>query len=162
VFAHNVECVPRLDKTVRDARASFHQSLSILREAKRLRPDIITKSSIMVGVGETDDEIDEALVMLREAGVDLVTIGQYLAPSKKHLTVDRFPEPERYDEWADMAMQLGFSGVASGPLVRSSYKAGLLVRKTRDPENNETMLGAYVRVAQPQTLPPTYLKTDEP
>ena len=100
--------------------------------------------------------------MLREAGVDLVTIGQYLAPSKKHLTVDRFPEPERYDEWADMAMHLGFSGVASGPLVRSSYKAGLLVRKTRDPENNETMLGAYVRVAQPQTLPPTYLKTDEP
>lgn len=162
VFAHNVECVPRLDKTVRDARASFHQSLSILREAKRLRPDIITKSSIMVGVGETDEEIDEALVLLRDAGVDLVTIGQYLAPSKKHLAVDRFPEPERYDEWAEMAIELGFSGVASGPLVRSSYKAGLLVRKTQDPENTETMLGAYVRVAQPQTPPPTYLKTDEP
>ncbi len=150
VFAHNVECVPRLDKTVRDPRASFEQSLSILREAKRLRPDIITKSSIMVGIGERDEEIDEALVSLRQAGVDLVTIGQYLAPSNKHLPVDRFPEPERYDEWADKAIMLGFAGVASGPLVRSSYKAGLLVRKTRDPENRETMLGAYVRVARPK------------
>ncbi|MGB0378187.1 MAG: hypothetical protein ACPGGE_05130, partial [Poseidonia sp.] len=137
-------------------------SLSILREAKKLRPDIITKSSLMVGVGETDEEIDEALGLLREAGVDLVTIGQYLAPSKKHLAVDRFPEPERYDEWAQTAMDLGFAGVASGPLVRSSYKAGLLVRKTRDPDNDETMLGAYVRVAQPKTPAPTPLKTDEP
>ena len=162
VFAHNVECVPRLDATVRDARASFAQSISILKEAKRLRPDIITKSSLMVGVGETDEEIDDALGLLRDAGVDLVTIGQYLAPSKKHLAVDRFPEPERYDEWADKAMELGFAGVASGPLVRSSYKAGLLVRKTRDPDNQETMLGAYVRVAQPHPSSPTPLKTDEP
>ena len=162
VFAHNVECVPRLDATVRDARASFEQSISILREAKRLRPDIITKSSLMVGVGETDEEIDEALGLLREAGVDLVTIGQYLAPSKKHLAVDRFPEPERYDEWAQTAMELGFAGVASGPLVRSSYKAGLLVRKTLDPNNEETMLGAYVRVAQAKPSTPTPLKTDEP
>lgn len=162
VFAHNVECVPRLDATVRDARASFAQSISILREAKRLRPDIVTKSSLMVGVGETDEEIDDALGLLRDAGVDLVTIGQYLAPSKRHLPVDRFPDPERYDEWADKAMQLGFSGVASGPLVRSSYKAGLLVRKTRDPNNKETMLGAYVRVAQHHPPSPTPLKTDGP
>jgi len=162
VFAHNVECVPRLDKTVRDTRASFAQSLAILNEAKRLRPDIVTKSSLMVGVGETDEEIDEALVLLREAGVDLVTIGQYLAPSAQHLAVDRFPEPERYDAWADLAIELGFAGVASGPLVRSSYKAGLLLRKTLDPSNDETMLGAYVRVTPPQTSPPTPLKTDEP
>jgi len=162
VFAHNVECVPRLDATVRDARASFGQSISILREAKRLRPDIITKSSLMVGVGETDEEIDDALGLLRDASVDLVTIGQYLAPSKRHLPVDRFPDPERYDEWADKAMQLGFSGVASGPLVRSSYKAGLLVRKTQDPNNKETMLGAYVRVAQHHPPSPTPLKTDGP
>ncbi len=162
VFAHNVECVPRLDATVRDARASFAQSLAILREAKRLRPDIITKSSIMVGVGETDDEIDEAIGMLRDAGVDLITIGQYLAPSKQHLKVDRFPEPERYDEWATLAIELGFSGVASGPLVRSSYKAGLLLRKTKDPLNSESMLGAYVRVADHHTITPTPLKTDEP
>ncbi len=161
VFAHNVECVPRLDKTVRDARASFAQSVSILREAKRLRPDIVTKSSIMVGVGETDAEIDEALTLLKDAGVDLVTIGQYLAPSKQHLAVDRFPEPERYDQWASLAIDLGFSGVASGPLVRSSFKAGLLLRKTRDPDNEEQMLGGFVRVA-PQRGAPTPLKTDEP
>lgn len=162
VFAHNVECVPRLDRTVRDARASFKQSLAILAEAKRLRPDIVTKSSLMVGVGETDEEIDEALLMLKEAGVDLVTIGQYLAPSAQHLAVDRFPEPERYDAWAGLAIDLGFAGVASGPLVRSSYKAGLLLRKTLDPNNEETMLGAYVRVAPPQNAPPAPLKTDEP
>lgn len=162
VFAHNVECVPRLDATVRDARASFDQSLSILKEAKRLRPDIITKSSLMVGVGETDQEIDEALALLRDAGVDLVTIGQYLAPSLRHLPVDRFPEPERYDEWASLAIDLGFAGVASGPLVRSSFKAGLLLRKTRDPSNNEQMPGAYVRVAPSQLGEPTPLKTAKP
>jgi lipoic acid synthetase len=162
VFAHNVECVPRLDSTVRDARASFQQSLLILAEAKRLRPDIITKSSLMVGVGEKDEEIDEALALLREAGVDFITIGQYLAPSKHHLAVDRFPEPERYDDWAQLAMNLGFLGVASGPLVRSSYKAGLLLRKTRDPLNAESMPGAFVRVASVEHGQPTPLKTDEP
>ena len=97
VFAHNVECVPRLDSKVRDHRATFEQSIGILKEAKRLRPDILTKSSIMVGLGETDEEITQALQMLRDAKVDLVTIGQYLAPSPKHLAVDRFPEPSRYD-----------------------------------------------------------------
>ena len=126
VFAHNVECVPRLDRTVRDARASFDTSLMILREAKRLRPDIITKSSLMVGLGETDEEITEALVLLREANVDLVTIGQYLAPSDRHHPVIRFPEPEMFDTWADEAEELGFLGCASGPLVRSSYRAGRL------------------------------------
>lgn len=151
VFAHNVECVPRLDPIVRDPRASFGQSLSILREAKRLRPDILTKSSLMVGVGETDDEILEAMQLLRGVGVDLLTIGQYLAPSKNHLAVDRFPEPELYDIWAQKAIEMGFSGVASGPLVRSSYKAGLLTRKTLDENNNEEMPGAYVLV-QPKPM----------
>jgi lipoic acid synthetase len=129
VFAHNVECVPRLDKTVRDARATFANSLMILREAKRLRPDILTKSSLMVGLGETDEEVSEVLVMLREAGVDLVTIGQYLAPSDKHHSVMRFPEPEMFDAWADEAIELGFLGCASGPLVRSSYRAGRLYQQ---------------------------------
>ena len=151
VFAHNVECVPRLDPIVRDPRASFGQSLSILREAKRLRPDILTKSSLMVGVGETDDEILEAMQLLRGVGVDLLTIGQYLAPSKNHLAVDRFPEPELYDVWAQKAIEMGFSGVASGPLVRSSYKAGLLTRKTLDENNTEEMPGAYVLV-QPKPM----------
>lgn len=160
VFAHNVECVPRLDATVRDARASFNQSLGILRQAKVLRPDILTKSSLMVGVGETDDEILEALELLREANVDLVTIGQYLAPSANHLSVDRFPEPEMYDLWAIHAIDIGFSGIASGPLVRSSFKAGLLYRKTKNSANTETMPGAYVRVANHQTNSPTPLKVD--
>lgn len=129
VFAHNVECVPRLDKKVRDHRASFEQSIEILKEAKRLRPDILTKSSIMVGLGETDDEITEALQMLKDAQVDLVTIGQYLAPSPKHLPVDRFPEPSRYDEWSTQIEEMGFLGWACGPLVRSSYRAGELLAK---------------------------------
>ena len=129
VFAHNVECVPRLDSKVRDHRATFEQSIGILKEAKRLRPEILTKSSIMVGLGETDDEITEALQLLKDAGVDLVTIGQYLAPSPKHLAVDRFPEPERYDEWSKQIEEMGFLGWACGPLVRSSYKAGELLAK---------------------------------
>ncbi len=158
VFAHNVECVPRLDRTVRDHRASFSQSLEILRQAKILRPDIITKSSLMVGVGERDEEITEALHLLRDAGVDLITIGQYLAPSAKHLDVDRFPEPEMYDVWAKEAIDMGFSGIASGPLVRSSFKAGLLLRKTRDGENLESMPGAYVYVARRENDTPTPLK----
>ena len=129
VFAHNVECVPRLDSTVRDARASFSQSIGILKKAKQLRPDILTKSSIMVGVGETDDEIIQALELLRDAEVDLITIGQYLAPSPNHLPVDRFPEPSQYDDWSASLEEMGFLGWACGPLVRSSYKAGELLAK---------------------------------
>ena len=129
VFAHNVECVPRLDSKVRDHRATFEQSIGILKEAKRLRPDILTKSSIMVGLGETDEEITQALQMLRDAKVDLVTIGQYLAPSPKHLAVDRFPEPSRYDEWSLQIEEMGFLGWACGPLVRSSYRAGELLAR---------------------------------
>ena len=129
VFAHNVECVPRFDSKVRDHRATFEQSIGILKEAKRLRPDILTKSSIMVGLGETDEEITKALQMLRDAKVDLVTIGQYLAPSPKHLAVDRFPEPSRYDEWSLQIEEMGFLGWACGPLVRSSYRAGELLAR---------------------------------
>ena len=146
MFAHNVECVPELDATVRDHRASFNQSIEILKHAKKLRPDIITKTSLMVGVGETDEQISQSLMLIRDANVDLLTIGQYLAPSSKHLKIDRFPEPEMYDIWAQEAIDLGFSGVASGPLVRSSYKAGLLYRKTYDSNNDEVLPGAYVMV----------------
>jgi lipoic acid synthetase len=148
VFAHNVECVPRLDRTVRDHRASFSQSLKILEQAKKIRPDIITKTSLMVGVGETDEEIIEAMKIIRNADVDLLTIGQYLAPSSKHLAIDRFPEPELYDQWAEIAIELGFLGVASGPFVRSSFKAGLLLRKLKDPGNDENMPGAHVLISE--------------
>ncbi|HJO84453.1 MAG: lipoyl synthase [Candidatus Thalassarchaeaceae archaeon] len=126
VFAHNVECVPRLDGVVRDPRASFEQSLEILSEAKRLRPELLTKTSIMVGLGESDEEVVEAMREIRRAGVDMITLGQYLQPSYKHLAVDRFPEPTQFADWDRIARELGFRAVASGPLVRSSYRAGLL------------------------------------
>ena len=138
VFAHNIECVPRLDSVVRDHRASFTQSLGILSEAKRLRPDILTKSSLMVGLGESDEEVGEALLLLRQAGVDLITIGQYLSPSAKHLPVDRFPEPAKYVEWSEDVERLGFLASACGPLVRSSYQAGELLHKARGLVQNMT------------------------
>ncbi len=126
VFAHNVECVPRLDSKVRDPRASFEQSINILKEAKRIRPDLKIKSSIMVGLGETNEEVTEAMMILRGAGVEMITIGQYLQPGDRHLPVDRFPEPSQFAKWDSEARSLGFKAVASGPLVRSSYRAGLL------------------------------------
>ncbi|MDP6866275.1 MAG: hypothetical protein QGG62_04985, partial [Candidatus Poseidoniaceae archaeon] len=103
----------------------------ILKEAKKIRPDILTKSSIMVGVGETDEEVVEAMRLLREVDVDLLTIGQYLSPSPRHLPVDRFPEPEMFSQWDQIARDLGFKAVACGPLVRSSYRAGLLYEEAK-------------------------------
>ena len=126
VFAHNVECVPRLDSKVRDPRASFNQSIKILKAVKRIRPDLKIKSSIMVGLGESDEEVTEAMILLRDAGVQMITIGQYLQPGDRHLPVDRFPEPSQFAKWDSEARSLGFKAVASGPLVRSSYRAGLL------------------------------------
>lgn len=132
VFAHNVECVSRLDELVRDPRASFAQSLEVLRRAKQLRSDIWTKSSLMVGVGETDSEVTEAMQQLREVGVEIVTLGQYLAPGRsapRFLPVDRFVTPEQFSIWAEQAREMGFRSVASGPLVRSSYRAGLVLEE---------------------------------
>lgn len=134
VFAHNVECVERLDKLVRDPRASFRLSLEVLRRAKRLRPDMVTKSSLMVGLGETDAEITESMQRLREVEVDLVTLGQYLAPGRpgeRYLPADRYVSPQQFDAWADEARAMGFAGVASGPMVRSSFRAGELLAEAR-------------------------------
>jgi lipoyl synthase len=134
VFAHNVECVPRLDKTVRDPRASFMQSLNVLLRAKELRSDLWTKSSIMIGLGETDDEVTEAMQLLRGADVDMLTLGQYLAPGRpgeRFLPVDRFVTPEQFESWANEARAMGFRAVASGPLVRSSFRAGLLLEQAK-------------------------------
>ncbi len=134
VFAHNVECVERLDRMVRDPRASFQQSLEVLRRAKEFRPGLWTKSSIMVGLGETDAEVSEAMRALRAAGVDMLTLGQYLAPGRpgeRFLPVDRFVPPEKFHAWADEARAIGFLAVAAGPLVRSSYRAGLLLEEAR-------------------------------
>jgi lipoic acid synthetase len=134
VFAHNVECVPRLDQLVRDPRASFEQSLQVLHRAKQLRPDLWTKSSIMVGLGESNDEVTAAVRNLRGANVDMLTLGQYLAPGRpgeRFLPVDRFVPPRQFEMWAAEARALGFRAVAAGPLVRSSYRAGLLLEEAR-------------------------------
>jgi len=124
VLAHNVETVARLTPTVRDARAGYRQSLSVLRMGKEIRPGQVTKSSLMVGLGETDDEVVAAMRDLREAGVDVLTIGQYLRPSAWHLPVDGYVPPERFRRYEEIGLSLGFAYVASGPLVRSSYRAG--------------------------------------
>ena len=137
VFAHNVECVPRVDALVRDPRASFTQSLEVLRRAKALRPDLWTKSSLMVGLGETNEEVVDALCSLRDAGVELLTLGQYLAPGRpgtRFLPVDRYVHPDQFRQWEDQARSLGFRAVAAGPLVRSSYRAGLLMQEAETGE----------------------------
>jgi lipoyl synthase len=123
VWAHNLEVVERLQRSIRDVRCSYQQSLGVLRRAKERAPEILTKSSLMVGIGETDEEVLQALEDLRAAGVDVVTIGQYLRPTPKHAPGDRFVEPARFDAFAREGRAMGFAFVASGPLVRSSYKA---------------------------------------
>ncbi len=123
VFAHNVEVPRRLTPTIRDQRCSYDRSLDVLRHAKERAPDRLTKSSVMVGVGETDDEVNETLADLRKADVDVVTIGQYLRPSPKHAPVHRYVEPNAFEEFERAGLSMGFAYVASGPLVRSSYHA---------------------------------------
>ena len=124
VFAHNVETVQALQTTVRDYRASWQQSLQVLKDAKARRPQVLTKTSIMLGLGETADQVDEALVALRAHDVDAVTLGQYLRPSAWHHEVVRFVTPEEFSHWEQRAAELGFAYCASGPMVRSSYRAG--------------------------------------
>ena len=128
VFAHNVETVERLQRRVRDVRAGYAQSLAVLKHAKNVSQlagqRMLTKTSIMVGVGETLEEIVQSMRDLREAHVDVVTFGQYLQPSHKHLRVERFVTPEEFTEYENIAKELGFAYCASGPLVRSSYRAG--------------------------------------
>ncbi len=123
VFAHNLEVTRRLTPRIRDVRCSYDRSLDVLAFAKSQAPERFVKSSLMVGIGETDDEVYEALGDLRRAGVDIVTLGQYLRPTPKHAPVARYVEPERFAEYERVALELGFAFVASGPLVRSSYHA---------------------------------------
>ena len=123
VWAHNIEVVKRLQRSIRDVRCSYETSLAVLARVKERDPARVTKSSIMVGIGEQDEEVLETMADLRKAGVDLVTLGQYLRPSQKHAAVERFVTPETFDMYAVEARKMGFAYVASGPLVRSSYKA---------------------------------------
>jgi lipoic acid synthetase len=124
VFAHNVETVESRTPFVRDRRAKYRQSLEVLQQAKRAKPGLITKTSIMLGCGEQDEELLQTLHDLREANVDVVTFGQYMRPTKRHMKVERYLTPEVFAQWQRTAEELGFLYVASGPLVRSSYKAG--------------------------------------
>lgn len=124
VFAHNIETVERLQRKVRDPRAGYQQSLSVLKHVKTFDPSRFTKTSIMLGLGEEDDEVRQTLKDLREVGCDVVTFGQYLQPTKRHLKVEKFVSPEAFKNWQNEAEAMGFLYVASGPLVRSSYRAG--------------------------------------
>ena len=124
VVAHNIETTLLLTPTVRDPRAGYWQSLSVLRNVKKLCRTLPTKSSIMVGLGETEEEVHQAMVHLRNAEVDFLTIGQYLRPSLRHLPVREYVPPSGFEAYREMGEELGFKYVASGPLVRSSYRAG--------------------------------------
>ncbi len=128
VYAHNIETVRRLQYRVRDPRAGYLQSLSTLRAAKEIAIDnghkLFTKSAVMLGLGETEQELDEAFQDLRSFGVDVLTIGQYLRPTLNHLPVEKFYTPEEFERIGKRAESFGFIYVASGPLVRSSYRAG--------------------------------------
>jgi lipoic acid synthetase len=124
VLDHNVETVERLQVRVRDPRASYRQSLDVLREAKGMRDGLFTKSSIMLGLGETREEVLDTMRDLRAAGVDIVTLGQYLRPSDWHLPVQAYVAPEAFEGFREAGEAMGFVYVAAGPLVRSSYRAG--------------------------------------
>ncbi len=130
VIAHNVETVPRLQSTVRDRRANYKQSLSVLRNVKRINPEIFTKSSIIVGFGETDREVIHVMKDLRAIDVDFLTVGQYLRPSSWHLPVAEYVPPEKFEFLKMIGEDLGFKYVAAGPFVRSSYRAGELFVKS--------------------------------
>lgn len=124
VYAHNLETVEDLTPHIRDRRATYRQSLAVLKKAKEVKPGLITKTSLMLGFGENDEQILQTLRDLREVGCDVVTFGQYMRPTKRHVKVVEYVTPEKFDYWRDTALEMGFLYVASGPLVRSSYKAG--------------------------------------
>lgn len=136
VFAQNLETVQRLTHVVRDRRAGYQQTLDVLAHAKRHRPQVITKTSLMLGLGETDAEIREALADLAAHQVDIVTFGQYLRPTPNHLAVERFVSPDEFARYRDIGLEMGFMEVVSGPLVRSSYRADRVF------EQNNVGLGA--------------------
>jgi len=127
VFNHNTETVPRLYRKVRGRKSDYLWTLELLRRVKRNNPDIKTKSGLMLGLGETHEEVLDTLVDLRDAGCDFLTIGQYLQPTRNHLPVQEYVQPEAFDILGSQARSLGFAAVASGPFVRSSYQAREMV-----------------------------------
>ncbi|WP_373387245.1 lipoyl synthase [Pseudomonas alcaligenes] len=129
VFAQNVETVKRLTHVVRDPRAGYEKTLKVLEFAKQHRPSVITKTSLMLGLGETDEEILQTMDDLRAIGVDILTLGQYLQPTRNHLKVQRWVSPEEFNRLRDIGLEKGFMEVAAGPLVRSSYRADRVFEK---------------------------------
>ena len=129
VIAHNIETVERLQKKVRDPRANYGQSLSVLENVKKLNPKIYSKSAIMLGFGETDEEVIQSMKDLRRVDCNILTIGQYLRPSDWHIPINNFVSPEKFKYFEQKALELGFLYCASGPFVRSSYRAGELFMK---------------------------------
>ncbi|MFH1650316.1 MAG: lipoyl synthase, partial [Candidatus Woesearchaeota archaeon] len=124
VFAHNIETVKELQNKVRDPRAGYEQSISVLKKVKEMDPSIKTKSAIIVGFGETKEQVVQAMIDLRSAGCDILTVGQYLKPKTKFLPVTEYVTPETFAFYKKTGEELGFLYVASGPFVRSSYRAG--------------------------------------
>ena len=124
VIAHNIETVERLQRKVRDPRANYKQSLSVLENVKKINPKIYSKSSIMLGLGETDNEVIQSMKDLRFVDVNILTLGQYLRPTDWHIPINSFVEPSKFEYFKQRALELGFLFCASGPFVRSSYKAG--------------------------------------
>ena len=128
VFAQNVETVERLTLRVRDPRAGYQQTLSVLEKAKKFNPDVLTKTSLMLGLGETTKEIESTMVDAYSVGVEILTLGQYLRPTLNHLPVERYIPPEEFHHYKNIAKEIGFKEVASGPMVRSSYRADKVAR----------------------------------
>lgn len=129
VFAQNVETIERLTHPVRDNRAGYWQTLNVLAFAKQYRPDVLTKTSLMLGLGETDEEIIRTMDDIRQQHVDILTLGQYLQPTKNHLPVMRYVTPEAFTRFREIGLEKGFYEVASGPLVRSSYRADRVFKR---------------------------------
>ena len=129
VFAQNIETVKRLTHPVRDPRAGYQQTIDVLAHAKKHRPEVLTKTSLMLGLGECDHEIMETMHDLHHAGVDIVTLGQYLRPTPNHLVIERYVTPDEFDAYRKEGLEIGFLEVVAGPLVRSSYRAERVLQK---------------------------------
>lgn len=129
VFAQNIETVRRLTHPVRDPRASYEQTLDVLRHAKKFKPNVLTKSSLMLGLGEEDHEIMQTMDDLRAADVDILTLGQYLRPTPNHLAIERYVSPDEFNAFRLEGIEKGFTEVVAGPLVRSSYRAEQVLQK---------------------------------
>jgi lipoic acid synthetase len=142
VFAQNIETVRRLTHPVRDPRAGYEQTLQVLAHAKRHNPAVLTKTSLMLGLGETYEEVIQTLDDLRAIGVDLLTLGQYLRPTSNHLAVQRYVSPAEFDQLRAAALQRGFMECVAGPLVRSSYRAEQALNRNNAGLDNATLVAA--------------------